>query len=264
MPFLAILSFCLAAVSGASAHEYWIAPTEYVIAPGVPLAAHLRVGQGMTGIDQVYLPRGFTRFEIAGPEVTEAVTGRVGDRPAIYQVPPDEGLVAVIFESVERSLSWKALEDFAAFVEAHDLGDAIAAHGARGLPEAGFDEVYTRHAKALVSVGEGSGADRAFGMPVEIVALANPYEGTPQALPVRLLEGGAPRPDAQLEMFVRAAGTKDAIEPVRLRSDADGVVRVPLTPGTEVMLNFVVLRPDAGAAPWRSLWASLTFAVPAR
>ena len=65
--------------------------------------------------------------------------------------------------------------------------DAFAdLHRARGLPETGFAERYTRYAKALVQAGPADPADRdvRVGLPLELVAQANPYAAGVDALPV--------------------------------------------------------------------------------
>ena len=54
-----------------------------------------------------------------------------------------------------------------------------------------------------------------------------------------------------------------------VRTDADGRALVPVTPGSEYLLDTVVMQPapepQAASDPlWLSYWASLTFQVPAK
>jgi hypothetical protein len=137
---------------------------------------------------------------------------------------------------------------------------------ARGLPETGFRETYRRHAKSLIAVGSGAGADRAVGLAIEIVALANPYTDDLSAgLPVLVLLDGEPRRDVQVELFETAL---DGTVTITLhRTDADGRAVLPVRPGMEVLVDSVVLRrlpnDDPAAGPvWHSDWASLTFRTP--
>jgi hypothetical protein len=87
-------------------------------------------------------------------------------------------------------------------------------------------------------------------------------------MPVRVLYRGAPRADEQVEIFEKAADNSVTVSTVR--TDAGGVAVIPVKPGFTYMLDSVVLRePEAALAAeldvvWESLWANLTFAVPAR
>lgn len=115
-----------------------------------------------------------------------------------------------------------------------------------------------------MAVGDGGGQDHAFGLLTEIVALANPYtDDLSGGMPVQVLYDGAPRPDAQVEVFAKQG---EAVTISTVRTDAEGRALVPVSPGTRYMLDSVVLREvPAGAfdgAVWESLWANLTFAVP--
>ena len=116
-----------------------------------------------------------------------------------------------------------------------------------------------------IAVGDGAGADREAGLETEIVALANPYtDDLSDGLPVRVLYQGAPRADAQVELFAKSP--EGEVEITLLRTDAEGVALLPVTPGQVYLADAVVVRPLEPVAEddpvWESLWASLTFKVP--
>jgi hypothetical protein len=83
---------------------------------------------------------------------------------------------------------------------------------------------------------------------------------------VELRYQGAPRVDAQVEVFDRAPD--DTVTITLHRTDAAGLATVPVLAGHEYLFDAVVLRraPDPGDDPnapvWETLWAALTFAVP--
>ena len=249
-------------------HELWIDPVDHLVGSGEPVVADLRVGQEFEGPAYSYFPRSFRQFEIAFGNESAPVDGRSGDRPAVNQtVPP--GLSVIVHVTTDSRLGYSEWEKFRAFVEHKDAEWTLSAHDARGLPREGFGEVYSRYAKSLVSVGDGAGADRAFGLETEIVAGLNPYtDDLSDGLPVTVFYQGAPRADAQLEVFAKAPDGTVVI--TQERTDAQGRAIVPVKPGHRYMLDAVVLRepaPDvaeANNAVWESLWANLTFAVPAR
>lgn len=250
-------------------HEFWIDPESFTVAPGAPIVAALRVGERFEGSEQSYLPQNFRRFELHQGEAAAPVESRMGDRPALAQPAPGAGLAVVVHETTDYRLTYREADLFEAFVRHKDAAWVLEAHAARGLPETGFSELYSRYAKSLVAVGAGAGADRAVGLATEIVALANPYtDDVGEGLPVRLLYAGAPRPDAQIEVFEKAADGTVSVKTVR--TDAAGEARVPVEPGHRYMLDAVVLRApaedlaEARDVVWESLWANLTFAVPDR
>ena len=264
---LALLFLSVLGLPGAKAHEFWIEPQAYEIAPGDPIVARLRNGEKLNGVALPYLPAGYRRFELVEDGASRTVEGRLGDEPALNMPADAEGLVIVALETTDSILSYDDPERFKGFVAHKDLAGALEAHARRGLPEAGFSERYSRHVKALVAVGAGAGADRPVGLSTEIVAEANPYtDDLSGGLPLRVLFEGAPRPGVQLELFAR--GPDGEVTITLHRTDAEGRVTVPVASGHEYFADAVVLldtgndRPEAGPV-WQSLWAGLSFAVPA-
>ncbi len=265
---LSIVVLSVLGLSGAKAHEFWIEPQAHQVAPGDPIVARLRNGEKFNGVALAYLPAGYLRFELVEGAAARPVEARLGDEPALNMAAGAEGLVVVALETTDSILTYDDPERFRAFVAHKDLAGALEAHARRGLPEAGFSERYSRHVKALIAVGAGEGADRALGLRTEIVAEANPYTDDLSAgLPLRVLLDDAPRAGAQLELFAR--GPEGEVTITLHRTDAEGRVTVPVLPGHVYFADAVVLldtgndRPEAGPV-WQSLWAGLSFAVPAR
>lgn len=257
----------LAATVAAPAHEFWIDPTDYQLAQGETARADLRVGQNFEGSAYAFIPRNFRRFDLSVDGALAPVKGRIGDRPALSVDATTEGLMIAVHETIDYSVVYDDFEKFAAFLEHKDATDLIEQHSARGLPDSGFTEAYSRYAKSLIAVGDGAGQDRAFGMEIEIVALQNPYtDDLGDGLAVQVIYRGTPRADAQVEIFDKAPSGEVTV--TTTRTDADGIARVPVTAGHRYMLDSVVLRqpgPELAAqmdAVWESLWANLTFAVP--
>lgn len=250
----------------AKAHEYWIEPLAYRVAPDEPVVARLRNGEKFRGVALPYLPAGYARLEIVEDGASRPIEGRLGDEPAITVAPADEGLAILVLETVPSTVTYREAGRFEAFLRHKDAAGALGDHARRGLPETGFSESYTRHVKALVAVGGGAGADRPLGLATEIVAGANPYTDALSAgMPLSVLLDGAPRAGAQVELFSRAPDGTVAI--ALHRTDAAGRVTVPVAPGHAYFADAVVVRAlpndDPAAGPvWESLWAGLSFAVP--
>lgn len=259
-----IVSLALAWVAGAvQAHEFWIDPETYFVEPGEPIVADGRTGDGFRGAPSIYSPSHFRRFEILSQNDLSPVEGKLGERPFMTQTAP-EGLAVVIHQTADFLISYESQAKFEKFLTHKDALWVLEDHKARGLPEAGFTEVFSRYAKALVAVGAGAGKDQPVGLLTEIVALANPYtDDVSGGVPVRVLFQGRPRADVQLEVFEDSPDGEVTV--TFLRTDGRGEVTVPVKPGHQYMLDAVILRePDgpSGGAVWESLWANLTFAVP--
>ncbi|KMK68150.1 DUF4198 domain-containing protein [Puniceibacterium sp. IMCC21224] len=255
----------LAQALPAAAHEFWISPQNYQVAEAAPLMADLRVGQSMQGSTYAYVPPNFRRFEVAFGDTVLPVEGRAGDKPALNMTVPGDGLAVVVHVTRDYSLTWTEWEKFQSFCEHKDIAWALARHKERGLSENNIGETYSRHAKSLIAVGDGAGADREMGLLTEIVANANPYtDDLSDGFPVQVLYEGKPRADTQIELFAKAPdGT---VETAMYRTDAQGRAVLTVLPGYEYLVDSVVMREIEPAtqydAVWESLWASLTFRVP--
>ena len=250
LPLAALVS------SPALAHEFWIAPEAYQVAPGEAIAAATRNGERFSGRSIPYLPERTERFEIVLGDETAPALGRVGDRPALSQPAPGEGLAVIVHETGDYPLTYDDLAAFERFAAHKGFPEAVEAQRGRPSP---VRERFRRYAKSLVAVGDGEGADRPMGLRAEIVALANPYTDDLSAMPVEVLYEGRPAPGQQVEVFARDA--EGAVTVTTQRTDADGRATVPVEPHTEVMLDAVFIEPD-DEADWATHWANLTFAVP--
>jgi len=265
-----ILAFCLglaAATVPAAAHEFWIEPLAYQVDADGNVAGHLVNGETFEGVTYSYLPRRFTRFDLAIGGGIAPVEGRLGDKPALNVAAPAEGVAVVAYASEVEVVRYTEFAAFLRFAAHKDLGDMESRHRAAGHPETGFGEAYSRFAKTLVAVGTGAGSDLRLGLETEIVALANPYtEDVSAGLPVQVFYADAPRAMAQVELFEKAPD--GSVEVTLHRTDAEGVAVLPVRAGHSYLVDAVLLRdpaPDLAEARdvvWETLWASLTFAVP--
>ncbi|MBO6602478.1 DUF4198 domain-containing protein [Rhodophyticola sp.] len=264
--WLALATLALFLVAGkAGAHEFWIDAEDYAVAPGETLTAHLRVGQAFSGGPISYLPRNFVRFDVFAGGDIRPVEGRFGDIPALSMGDLPGGLAVIVHQTTENRLTWSEWERFLAFAEHKDLGDVTAMHETRDLSRENVREIYIRYAKSMVAVGDGVGADSRVGLRAELVALANPYtDDVGGGMPIQLWYDGAPQADYQVELFARDAA--DEVTITYHRTDANGVVVLPVRSGMIYMADAVFLEPlepeAEGDAIWATHWANMTFAVP--
>ena len=266
MRILCCLAAALITIMPAQAHEFWISPEKYMIDPAGQLVAHIRVGQQFSGSSYSYLRNGFVRFDIVAEDEVLPVEGRMGDRPALSMTAPGDGLAVIVHQTTDYFLTYSEAEKFRSFVTDKGYPQLIEEHADRGLPETGFRERYSRYAKSLIAVGSGDGADEAVGMTTEIVALANPYtDDLSNGFPVSVLYRGEPRRNAQVDLFEK--DPDGGVTLTKYRTDGDGTAVLPVRSGYEYLVDAGLLRalePEDERSPvWESLWASLTFQVPA-
>jgi len=260
---LVFATWCAICASIATAHEFWIEPESYMVDASDNLVARLKNGQNFEGISLAYFDRNIVRFEVVSGDATRPVEGRMGDNPALDIPAQDTGLTIVLHETTPSFVTYREWEKFQKFADHKDFPDIDARHEANGFEPPPFKERYSRHAKALIAVGDGTGADRAFGLKTEFVALTNPYApGFDNTMRVQVLYEGAIRRYAQVEVFDR--NPEGAIAVSLHRTDADGIAAIPVSRGHDYLLDAVVLRPakDRDDAVWETFWAALTFAVP--
>lgn len=246
------------------AHEFWIEPLAYQIQPDSEIVADLKVGENFGGSSYPYRPSQITRFDLIVDDQVTEVTARIGDNPALNMALPAEGLVVAVHETTDNRLTYTQFAKFEKFVAHKAFPDVIAQHKARGISEEKFVETYRRYAKSLIGVGHSRGFDRATGLKTEIVALANPYTDTLSEMPVQVLLDGAPRVDAQVELFERDPAGAVAI--TLHRTGSDGKVAFPVKPGHAYLVDAVwaeaLANDDAAEGPvWKTHWAALSFAV---
>jgi uncharacterized GH25 family protein len=262
------LLFALVFAGPIYAHEFWISPVEFEVDVQSPIAAHFRVGQDFKGGSHSYLSRYTARHELHRTGAILEMSAREGDRPAMQHPGLEDGLAVLVHETTDSTLTYREFDKFVNFIKHKDFEGLPEAHLARGLPDVGFVESYRRFAKSLIAVGSGAGQDRQVGLEIEIVALSNPYtDDLSEGMAVQVLLNARPRAHVQVEVFSRPAGTKEPALIQLYRTDADGIARFPVLTGHDYMIDNVALRPVEPTSTddpvWHSIWANLTFAVPA-
>lgn len=254
--------FLLVLPAAAGAHEFWIEPTRFEVSQTEDIIANLRVGQYFKGNNQVYLPDTFVSFTVTDLDGTRPVKGRIGDLPAVRIPAGRNGLHILAYHSTPSSVTYSSYDKFRDFARKHGFEWVIEAHQRRGLPTTDITESYTRYAKSLVKVGDGTGRDESVGMPFELVAETNPYTDLSDDITVRLLRLQKPQAGARISVFRKFVGC-DATRTTVI-TDADGRANIPTGPGGRFLVNAVHIQAPGprGYTPWESLWASLTFMLP--
>ena len=263
-----ILIACLLLTTSVPAlsHQFWLEPDNAIVMPGERAIIHIFIGSDFKGEELGNFPEMQQTVDLFAGGESYNIPGRIGDIPAFKFRSELPGLHVLRYQSIENVVTYDSYDLYLTFLKEAEREDLAAVHDARGLPRDGITEVFIRYAKALIAVGEGTGADHFTGMPFELVAMDNPYQSDADALTFALLLDGKPAAEAALHLFIRKPdGTIDTR--IRLRSDGQGLVEVPITEPGFYMLNAIHILPATPQmetlqkANWQSLWASITFAV---
>lgn len=205
-------------------------------------------------------PERIERFAAVGPppgEIEAEVAGIAWSDPAGWTSPAGPGLHWIVYDSNHARVE-QAGAKFDNYLGEEGL------ERIRELRKAGegpVKEIYSRCAKSLLRVGEGSsGYDRALGLELELVPEKDPYSLKPgEALPVRLLYRGEPL-DGALVVAMASPGSR-----VAARTSGGRASLVLDRPGLWlVKAVHMVPAPEGSGAEWESLWASLTFDLAVR
>ena len=264
-PISAFIAFFLIASPPPAAHEFWLEASDYKPGKGDHIAVTHFVGQNFKGESFPFVGNWFQRYVLADEANVHDVEGVDGNDPALKLTMDEPGLKILAYQSNPNAITFEKWAKFEKYLKDEGLERFEAQHRNAGKPQTGIREFYTRYAKALIGVEGGKGNDRAIGLPLELVALANPYElGAGERLPVRVLIEGKPLAGVLIKVFNKTTPDK----PERVRTDADGRADIPLAGPGVYLLNAVHMMEPLGsptaekAYHWRSLWASLTFARP--
>jgi uncharacterized GH25 family protein len=266
--FAALLLLAGLVPATALAHEFWLAPSSYVAAPGRPIRIAAFAGTGFRGEAKPWATPRAVRFV--------ARTARDLDLTSIAEngsldwaafSPSDAGGALLAYESNFAFIELPA-NQFDAYLESEGLDQPLAArrHDHDSAPGR---ERYRRCPKAWLAGADESRATRPVGLPLEIVPLSAPGESP--ALRVHVLWGGKPLANSLVKAWRAPIGADGALsDPAsrdscavlwQQRTDARGEVVVPVAAAGEWLVATVHMEPsrDRAAADWESTWASLTF-----
>lgn len=272
-PHRLVMSACaalaLAAAPYALAHDFWVQPSSFTPAPDAPLKIQLRVGDVFPGDIVPRNDERIVQFALIAPQqAPKPIVGRDGSETAGLARIGQRGLHIIAYRSAAEPVTLEA-EKFEHYLRDKGLEHIISARADKQQTTAPGREIYSRCAKALVQAGATApeDGDRAVGLRLELVALKNPYTLTAgEDLPLQLLFEGQPCPGR----LVVARSPDHPDLSVSARSDQQGRVALKLPEGGTWMITAVHMMPAPPEkttadfdADWESLWASLSFAVPA-
>jgi hypothetical protein len=242
-----------------AAHDHWIAPSSFHPAVGERVDLRLCVGHPGGYEEQPRDPRRAVRFEMLGAHGARPVVGLDGRSPAGFFAAREAGALVLVFQSTHAFVEIEAAK-YAEYLRLEGLEDVQAERERRGEEALPGRDSYLRCDKALLGVGGANGADRAVGLPIELVLESELARWTAGSeLMLRLELAGEPLAGRQVKLM-----RLDAPHTILLaRTDASGRARfTPTAAGGWVASSVHQRRADPEQeleGEWEGLWASLSF-----
>lgn len=258
----------------ADAHDLFLRPRDFVVRAGAEVRVRILNGS-FTSSESVVARERLRDLAVAGPAGIahpDRASWSDADKESEWRVALREPGTHVLGASLEPKTIRLTGTQFNRYLREEGLPGILAERKtARRLGDPAHER-YAKHVKALVRVqGEASAAADtawkvAFGYPAELVPLDDPYTlpagGT---LRVRAVADGTPLANQVVQAGGRTtAGSR--IPQREVRTDADGIARVPLAARGTWYVKFIHMRavPPSGtdSVNYESKWATLTFARP--
>ena len=271
-PLLAVLLLLVVAAS-ATAHDLFLRPDSFFVPSNARVQVAVLNGT-FDDSENAVDPARLADLALVTPAGRRALPHAdwraAGTRTMLRLRTDGPGTFLVGASTTPRSLTLTAA-DFKTYLEEDGLTDIRDARERAGEAGRAATERYSKHVKALLQVGarHDSGYAAVLGYPAEIVPLENPYTlHGGDTLRVRCLVDGRPAASQEVLVGGRSARTRRGaasrrFPELRLRTDAEGIARVPMPAPGQVYVKFIHMVPMHGqdGLDYESKWATLTFAV---
>lgn len=261
------------AVSGliaipASAHDFWLVPSAYMMEDPGQVRLGFQIGHGTEKgpwnlrWDKVVGLRSISDDGWMDHQATVMPRSDMMDGGAVVALDVP-GTHMIVFDSYNQDIELEA-EKFNGYIESEGLTAIIDNREAMGKTGEPGTELYSRRGKTLVQVGDtfSYSVMEPIGQTLEIVPKANPYAlGEDEMLPVQVRFRGAPLEGALIDLTDLETG----VEPMASElTDADGMASFAVPQDGSYKLNVIwgVPMPENDAADYLTVFTSLTFGYP--
>lgn len=205
MKLLSVLAgICL--LSGtATAHDFWLNPSEFVISEPGEIDLSMRIGHAADRQDWAQNPDRIVSFKHYSPEGLRDLQSSIGaSKDGILPITLDNsGLHLVTLEST-HAFSELPADQFNAYLEEEALTPIRDYREQMDLTETPGREIYSRRGKTIMLVGDLPETDpdyitKPVGMTLEIVPLKNPHRlQSTEKLEAQIYYRGKPLEGAQV------------------------------------------------------------------
>lgn len=263
------LAIAFVAVVPAYAHDFWLQPNSFQVAPNAPLGATFLIGHGEFRDRWNNNQRILQLNDLFGGRTVDHRSDLRDGGPVDFMTRFDTpGLHVLGMQSTYAFSDLPAIR-FNDYAKAEGLALVNANRARLGTVNTSGRERYSRRAKALIQVGAATTANqvmatRPIGLKLEIVPDRNPYAlGASRMLPVHVLFNGQRLANATVKLTDLANDAKPVAIAV---TDRAGRASFRVPDSGNWLVNVIWSEPLAGnpQADFDTTFSSLTFGYPAR
>lgn len=256
--------------SPVGAHDFWVQPSGYWVAPASITTMTLQVGHGPSRMRSPIPVSRIARFEAFAPDRARTdLKGRLqlgGASADGSFILPKPGAYVIVLQTDDRAQTRLPALRFNDYLKAEGLTPALNQRIRLNRMDRDGAENYSRCAKSIVQVGPGTGPQsevtHPVGLPLEIVPERSPY-AMPRAatFPVRVLYMGRPLPGALVKL---TRLENDAVPLETHLTDPAGRAAFAMPTAGTWLLNVIWTRvqPSSAETDFDTTFSSLSFGFP--
>ncbi len=252
----------LAAAFLAQGHEFWLQPEKYFINTGDRLTAKFMVGENFQGESWDLKRHRIERLEVHELAGIRNLMDSLNTGDGLFQNTfTDAGTRMLVIQSNDAFIELAA-DKFNDYLKEDGLDDVYAAREKGKLLQAPARELYSRHSKLFIQVGDkltDVHKDVA-GLPIEIVPDKNPC-GLKKGDEVHFLVTfkGSPLFGAKVRIWNRF-DNRTTIQNIYTEKDGSISMRIS-NPGAWMVSVVKMVSSQDSRADWQSYWGSLVFGI---
>ncbi len=246
-----------------SAHDFWLVPKKFRIAPGDSLTILANTGMDFPNSLSAVTPDRIDQFKIVGESIKENITEfAVQGNSLATKCSIEKSGTFVIAASLKPREIKLTGKEFNEYLLADGLPNIYELRKKEGILDKDAVEYYSKYPKTIIQVGNkiDDSVTKPIGLPIEIVPKVNPYQlKKGDELEVSILFQGKPLPNAEIAWSYPGRGEEFAGS---IKTDEEGQATIPLTKAGPYVIRLThmewVKKPTH---EWESYWTSLTFEV---
>lgn len=262
LTFLIIVGFGVVSIK-VSAHDFWLVPKKFRIAPGDSLNILANTGMDFPNSLSAVTPDRIGQFILVGESIKENIKefATQGNSLAANCSFEESGTFVIAASLKPREIKLTGKE-FNEYLLADGLPNIYDLRKKEGILDKDAVEYYSKYPKTIVLVGDkiDDSPTKPIGLPIEIVPKVNPYKlKKGDELEVLVLFLGKPLPNADIAWSYPGRGEEFAGS---TKTNDLGQASIPLIKTGPYVIRLThmewVKKPTH---EWESYWTSLTFEV---
>ncbi|MGZ2256666.1 hypothetical protein [Roseobacter sp. A03A-229] len=240
---------CMAPAS-APAHEFWLQPSSFLLAPDELLSVTVRIGEDLDGTAFRFDPRAYRSAKWSGSDQAVELSA-LPSRADFEGLPAyGTGLHSLTVSSFEQKLTYRSQNELRRFLTSVGQQDLLETPAGRRLPQTQVQERYTRSSKLLVHFGAVEGADAGTTDRREWVALEDSFV---------LFDRDGVAANQPVQIYCKTQAEPNVVARRDSRTGHGGRISPKLPSNATCLLNAVFVELSESAGDLTSDWVSLFF-----